>query len=147
MAGRPAARVADPTIHGTTLLPGPGSPNVIIGGRLAWRGVPLAMGTQMKILSEQNQREIAVAPDPSSKAAATSKGIASGSAQAARFPGDKNVCPPPPAPPAHGLGVVIDGSQTVLINNLPACRVGDTVQEATATNKIAVGLPTVLIGG
>jgi uncharacterized Zn-binding protein involved in type VI secretion len=141
MAGRPAARVADPTAHGAPLLPGPGSPNVIIGGRLAWRGVPLAMGMQMKILSEQNQREIALAPDPFSKAAATSKGIASGSAQAARFPGDKNLCP------LHGVGVVINGSQTVLINKLPACRQGDTVQEAISTNIIAVGLPTVLIGG
>jgi uncharacterized Zn-binding protein involved in type VI secretion len=33
----PAARVGDPTSHGTPLSPGPGSPNVFIGGRPAWR--------------------------------------------------------------------------------------------------------------
>ena len=48
---------------------------------------------------------------------------------------DIHTCTVPlPAPP-HGPGVVIDGSATVLINNLPACRQGDTVLEA-------VGLPT-----
>lgn len=35
--GRPAARVTDPTSHGTPLAPGPGSPNVLIGGLPAWR--------------------------------------------------------------------------------------------------------------
>ena len=45
-------------------------------------------------------------------------------------------------------GVVIDGSQTVLINNLPACRLGDTIIEALGPpNKIIMGLPTVIIGG
>ena len=33
----PAARVGDPTAHGTPLSPGPGSPNVLIGGMPAWR--------------------------------------------------------------------------------------------------------------
>lgn len=33
----PAARVGDPTNHGTPLSPGPGSANVIIGGMPAWR--------------------------------------------------------------------------------------------------------------
>lgn len=32
----PAARATDPTAHGTP-LPGPGSPNVLIGGLPAWR--------------------------------------------------------------------------------------------------------------
>jgi uncharacterized Zn-binding protein involved in type VI secretion len=32
-----AARVGDPTSHGTPLQPGPGSPNVLIGGQPAWR--------------------------------------------------------------------------------------------------------------
>ena len=35
--GQPAARVTDPTSHGTPLSPGPGSPNVLIGGLPAWR--------------------------------------------------------------------------------------------------------------
>lgn len=33
----PAARIGDPTSHGTPLGPGPGSPNVFIGGKPAWR--------------------------------------------------------------------------------------------------------------
>lgn len=35
----PAARLGDPTSHGTPLGPGPGSPNVFIGGKPAWRAV------------------------------------------------------------------------------------------------------------
>jgi uncharacterized Zn-binding protein involved in type VI secretion len=33
----PAATIGDLTSHGTPLTPGPGSPNVLIGGRSAWR--------------------------------------------------------------------------------------------------------------
>ena len=33
----PAARIGDMTAHGTPLSPGPGSPNVFIGGMPAWR--------------------------------------------------------------------------------------------------------------
>ena len=38
----PAARIMDPVLHPLppVLQPGPGSVNVIIGGMLAWRGVP-----------------------------------------------------------------------------------------------------------
>ena len=35
--GLPAARVGDQTSHGTPLAPGPGSVNVLIGGKPAWR--------------------------------------------------------------------------------------------------------------
>lgn len=35
--GQPAARVTDPTSHGSPLGPGPGSPTVLIGGMPAWR--------------------------------------------------------------------------------------------------------------
>lgn len=37
MTGKPAARLGDATAHGTPLGPGPGCPNVLIGGRPAWR--------------------------------------------------------------------------------------------------------------
>jgi uncharacterized Zn-binding protein involved in type VI secretion len=46
-----AARVGDMTGHGTALSPGPGSPNVLIGGLPAWRATsdfhtcPLVTGT------------------------------------------------------------------------------------------------------
>jgi uncharacterized Zn-binding protein involved in type VI secretion len=36
----PAATVGDMTSHGTPLSPGPGSVNVLIGGRPAWRAGP-----------------------------------------------------------------------------------------------------------
>jgi uncharacterized Zn-binding protein involved in type VI secretion len=35
----PAARVTDLTTHGSPLAPGPGSPNVLIGGLPAWRAI------------------------------------------------------------------------------------------------------------
>ncbi len=47
----PAARVGDQTSHGTPLSPGPGSTNVLIGGKPAWRAgmdfhtCPLVTGT------------------------------------------------------------------------------------------------------
>lgn len=49
--GLPAARVGDPSGHGTPLGPGPGSVNVLIGGMPAWRAAsdfhacPLVSGT------------------------------------------------------------------------------------------------------
>ena len=45
-----AARIGDKTSHGTPLSPGPGSPNVLIGNKPAWRAIsdahtcPLADG-------------------------------------------------------------------------------------------------------
>src|SRR5436190_971572 len=35
----PAARLADPTSHGSPLAPGPGSTNVLIGSKPAWRAL------------------------------------------------------------------------------------------------------------
>lgn len=61
---------------------------------------------------------------------------------------DIHSCTTPLPIPPHGPGVVIDGSATVLINNLPACRMGDTVLEPLGPpNKIAMGEFTVIIGG
>lgn len=34
---KPAARMGDPTAHGTPLSPGPGCVTVLIGGKPAWR--------------------------------------------------------------------------------------------------------------
>jgi len=49
---------------------------------------------------------------------------------------------------AQGSKIVVDGSTTVFINKLPACRAGDTIVEAIGPpNKIAMGCPTVIIGG
>lgn len=35
----PAARIGDLTSHGTPLVPGPGCPTVLIGGKPAWRAL------------------------------------------------------------------------------------------------------------
>lgn len=49
--GQPAARLGDNTVHGTPLSPGPGSVNVLIGSKPAWRAgqdthsCPLTTGT------------------------------------------------------------------------------------------------------
>jgi uncharacterized Zn-binding protein involved in type VI secretion len=95
----PAARVGDMTSHGTPLGPGPGSPNVLIGGMTAWRATA-----------------------------------------------DLHNCPLSSGPVPHVGGVVIAGSVTVLINNLPAARQGDIVTEIGPPNTIVMGCPTVLIG-
>jgi uncharacterized Zn-binding protein involved in type VI secretion len=94
----PAARVGDLTSHGTPLAPGPGSLNVLIGGKPAWRATA-----------------------------------------------DFHSCPLFDGPKPHVGGVVLKGSTTVLINNLPAARVGDVIGESTP-NAIVVGFSTVSIG-
>jgi uncharacterized Zn-binding protein involved in type VI secretion len=95
----PAARVGDLTSHGTPLVPGPGSFNVLIGGKPAWRATA-----------------------------------------------DFHMCPLVTGLVPHVGGIVAVGSITVLINNLPAARQGDTIIEVGPPNAIAVGEPTVLIG-
>lgn len=60
---------------------------------------------------------------------------------------DKHICPQPAGPIPHGPGVVTKGSQSVFINNLPACRQGDTIFEsAGGADAIKKGDPSVLIG-
>ena len=104
MPGKPAARVMDPTTHGAPLSPGPGSPNVLIGGLPAWRTVI-----------------------------------------------DQHACPAASISGADGVGSVVMGSPTVLINSQMACRVADVVIEKPGlamgpANPIVMGCPTVLIG-
>lgn len=61
---------------------------------------------------------------------------------------DMHVCPLPCPIPPHGPGFVTRGSGTVVIGNLPAARQNDTVFEACGgTDPIALGCPTVNIGG
>lgn len=96
---QPAARLGDLTAHGTPLGPGPGSANVLIEGKPAWRATA-----------------------------------------------DTHACPLSSGPVAHGGGIVPVGSTTVLINSLPAVRMGDTIVEATAPNSITMGASTVFIG-
>ena len=63
-----------------------------------------------------------------------------------RVASDFHGCPLFDGPKPHVGGVVAMGSVTVLINSLPAARLGDQVIEASAPNPIAAGEPSVLIG-
>lgn len=59
---------------------------------------------------------------------------------------DMHTCPLTTGPVPHVGGMVTMGSMTVLINNLPAARQGDTIVEAGPPNSIVMGCNTVLIG-
>ncbi len=60
---------------------------------------------------------------------------------------DQHVCPLVTGVVPHVGGTVLVGSTTVFINGLPAVRQGDQIVEAGPPNAIALGLPTVIIGG
>lgn len=162
----PAARFLDPVIHPLppTLSPGPGSPNVLIGFLPAWRGVLLAAvaGLQSAKLAADTAIQVAEAATlaaagtpglPAAKAAEEATKAAAGASMSAAIMSAAagadihSCCTVLPLNP-HGPGVVIDGSQTVVINNLPACRMGDTILEALGPpNNIAAGQMNVIIGG
>ena len=159
----PAARITDPTIHPLpgVLTPGPGCPTVIIGGLLAWRGVGAAAAMQTaKTASEVRIKAaeaatLAAAGTPGAPAAKTAEetlkaaeATAMGSTISAAAGGaDIHACLTLLPIPPHGPGVVITPSTTVMIGNLPAARMGDTILEAIGPpNKIAMGCPTVIIG-
>jgi uncharacterized Zn-binding protein involved in type VI secretion len=144
-------------------MPGPGSPNVFIGGLPAWRGIPAGGAAAIQSAKSASDTAIKTAEAatiaaagtpglPAAKAAEeTTKATAAatmGSMISASAGGaDIHICATPLPIPPHGPGVVVDGSPVVLINGLPACRQGDTIVEAVGPpNKIAMGLPTVLIG-
>lgn len=163
---RPAARVTDTVAHPLppALTGSPGSLNVFIGGIPAWRGIPLAGAAAL--LSAKQTADItirtaeaatlAAAGTPGAPAAkateeatkASTAATMSSTITSSAGGADIHMCTTPLPIPPHGPGVVIDGSATVLINNLPACRMGDTIVEAVGPpNKIVRGCPTVLIGG
>ena len=163
----PAARVTDKVMHIVPgiLQPGPGSFNVIIGNLPAWRGIPGAAvaglqaaktASDARVTAAEATTAAATGPAlPAAKAAEMTLKAAEAAAMStmitsASSGADIHVCVthvPIPVPPPHGPGVVIDGSPTVFINNLHACRVGDTVLEAFGPpDKIITGCPTVIIG-
>jgi uncharacterized Zn-binding protein involved in type VI secretion len=59
---------------------------------------------------------------------------------------DFHTCPLVTGVVPHVGGVVAVGSVTVLINNMPAVRQGDTIVEAGPPNMVVLGCPTVFIG-
>jgi len=130
----------------------------------AWRGIPAAMASALQAMKQVADTAIKVAEAatlaaagtpgaPAAKAAEEATKAASAAAMGSAISGmaggmsDIHACTTPLPIPPHGPGLVIDGSPTVLINNMPACRMGDTIVEAIGPpNKIAMGCPTVLIG-
>jgi uncharacterized Zn-binding protein involved in type VI secretion len=157
----PAARTEDMTAHGSPLEPGPGSTNVLIGGMPAWRGMSAAACAALAATFEEGMKNIGKAAAADAAAAGTvaaptaranlvktaGEAVKNMAAQMMNSGADIHQCPIVKVVIPDGPGVVINGSQTVLINGLPACRVGDMIQEATSVNTIAQGLPTVIIGG
>ncbi|KHD05582.1 PAAR motif protein [Candidatus Thiomargarita nelsonii] len=159
MSGKPAARLADPVSHPLPpVLTGvPTSPNILIGYKPAWKGVPAASAAALKTAKKVSDTAIKVAKAATKAASGTpafpavkAACLASmGSTISSMSMGaDIHICTTPYPIPPHGPGVVINGSKTVLINNLPAARQGDTVLEAIGgPNKISQGCMTVKIGG
>jgi uncharacterized Zn-binding protein involved in type VI secretion len=161
----PAARVTDPVVHPLppVLTPGPGSLNVLIGMLPAWRGVPAAAAAALQAAKQVSDAAIqaaeaatlAAAGTPGAPAAEAAEQATKASAAtsmgstitSAAGGADIHTCATPLPVPPHGPGVVIDACPTVIINNLPAARMGDTILEAVGPpNKIAMGCPTVIIG-
>lgn len=160
----PAAHVNSPTEHGPPLAGG-GSTDVSIGGLPAWRGVAAAGVPALQSAWQAGDTAIKVAIAitvaaagtpalPAAKAAeeavkaATAASMAISVAAAAASGGDTHTCSIPLPPIPHGPGVVINGSATVRINSMPACREGDTIVEAVGPpNRILKGQPRVVIGG
>jgi uncharacterized Zn-binding protein involved in type VI secretion len=143
---------------------GPGSPNVLIGSLPAWRGVPAAAAAALQGAKQISDAAIQAAEAATIAAAGTPGAPAAKAAEEATKAAcaaqmssmimsmaggaDIHTCATPLPIPPHGPGVVIDGSQTVLINGLQACRMGDTILEAVGPpDKIVRGEMTVLIGG
>lgn len=160
-----AARKTDNVVHPLPpiLGPGPCSLNVAIGGIPAWRGIPAAAAGALQALKKAQEIRIKAAEAatmaamgtpgaPAAKAAEQALKAAEGAVMAGTMTSmamgaDIHNCSTPLVSPPHGPGIVIDGSKTVSINGLPACRAQDSVLEALGpTNKIVKGHPTVTIG-
>lgn len=66
---------------------------------------------------------------------------------------DAHVCPmqtpmPPPVPPIPHVGtVIVFGSLTVIVGMMPQARMGDPGVCIGPPNSVAMGCPTVLVGG
>lgn len=158
----PAARITDSVVHPLppVLTGGPTAITVMIGNLLAWRGVGGAAAASIQAASQSARISIEAA-EAATKAAVgpaapialaaeqTLKAslLAANSASIMSSGTDIHVCATPSPIPPHGPGVVTTPSTTVIICNMPAARMGDTITEAIGPpNKIAKGEPTVLIG-
>ena len=162
----PAARTTDNVVHPLppVLTPGPGSLNVNTGFLPQWRGMPLAAvaalqaakktaDTAIETAKAASKAAMGTPAAPAAKAAEEATKAAALASMSSAITGasggaDIHMCTTPLPVPPHGPGVVIDGSKTVNVNFLPACRLGDTILEAIGPpNKIVKGQMNVIIGG
>jgi len=161
-----AARPTDPVAHPLppVLMPGPGSLTCLIGFLPAWRGIPLAAVAALQSAKAAADATIQTAEAATAAAAGTPGAPAAYAAEqatkaavlasmssmitSASAGADIHMCTTPLPVPPHGPGVVITGSATVMIDNLPAARQNDTILEAAGpSNTITMGCATVVIGG
>ncbi len=159
----PAARITDPVAHPLppVLTGGPTAITVMIGYLLAWRGIGGAAAAAIQSANQAATTSIQVAEAATKAAGATPAApgllateqtlkaslLASMSSMISSSGTDIHVCVTPSPIPPHGPGVVTTPSTTVMIANLPAARMGDTITEAIGPpNKIVKGEPTVMIG-
>jgi len=134
---------------------------VFIGGKPAWRGVgpagaaaivaaaSAALSTIMEAQAVANAAQ-GTAAGPAAQAnlvKTCAEQVANVAAKMLGSGADNYACPIVKVVIPDGPGVAITGSATVSINGFPACRVGDSIQEVTAVNSVAIGCPTVIIGG
>lgn len=162
MSPRNAARFGDPVTHvnpPTLSTPGPGSPDVFMEHKKAWRGVDAAaaaaiqnakrisdaaVDTAVAVHDRAKEALVLAAGTPGLPAAQTAEKTADAAEQLAKttaltagstlvnslsMGADIHFCRVPSPSPPHGPGVVVDGSTTVFVNGKPACRKGDTVLE------------------
>lgn len=161
-----AARITDPVAHPLppVLTGGPTAITVLIGGLLAWRGIGAAGAASLQASKKASEIKIKAAEAATVAAAGTpgapaaklaeetlkaAEAVAMGamvSAVAAMT--DIHICATLLPIPPHGPGVVISPSTTVIVSGMPAARQGDEILEAIGPpNKVAMGCPTVHIGG
>jgi uncharacterized Zn-binding protein involved in type VI secretion len=162
----PAARITDNVMHPLppVLTPGPGSMNVLTGFLPTWRGIPAGAAAALQAAKQTadvaiqtaEAATLAAAGTPGAPAAyaaeqaAKTAALSSLSSMISGMAGmsDIHACVTPSPVPPHGPGVVIDGSATVLTNNMPTSRMGDTIIEPLGPpNKIVKGEMTVIVGG
>jgi uncharacterized Zn-binding protein involved in type VI secretion len=146
------------------LSPGPGSLTCMIGFLPAWRAIPAAAAGALQAAKQAADIAVQSAVAATAAAAGTpgapaayaaeqtlkaSVAASMGSMITSMSGGaDIHMCTTPSPVPPHGPGVVIKGSATVMIDNLPASRQGDQLLEPLGPpNAISMGCPTVMIGG
>jgi uncharacterized Zn-binding protein involved in type VI secretion len=136
----------------------------MIGFLPAWRAIPMAAAAGLQAAKQAadiavqtaEAATLAAAGTPGAPAAYAAEQATKGTVAASMSSmimsmsggADIHACTTPSPVPPHGPGVVIKGSATVMIDNLPAARQGDQLLEPLGPpNAISMGCMTVIIGG